>query len=293
VPVGRISGRSRHLHDGNELGPVGEPALFWFSLDIAPDGTRAATEIRHTDGKSDVWMYDLERGLGSRFTFGDEPAMMPRWSPDGRQVAYANGAGGIKVKAADGLTPGRMVYDLASNGFASDWSQDGKQLLLWHQGSASGGELSLVAVDGGDELTPLVSTPANEFWGKFSPDGKWMTTLSDGSGRQELYLFSYPEVSGKWQISSAGAVLYNWLPDGSGVVYVTPAQSLVRVPITVTASGPRIGAAEELFGGRFAELSATVWAVAPDGKRLLVAVPLESEAAPTLELVSNWVEELR
>ena len=33
--------------------------------------------------------------------------------------------------------------------------------------------------------------------------------------------------------------------------------------------------------------------VAPDGKRLLVAVPLESETAPTLTLVSNWAEELR
>ena len=62
--------------------------------------------------------------------------------------------------------------------------------------------------------------------------------------------------------------------------------------ITVTASGPRIGAAEELFGGRFAELGAISWAIAPDGERLLVAVPLENETTPTLELVANWVEGL-
>ena len=55
----------------------------------------------------------------------------------------------------------------------------------------------------------------------------------------------------------------------------------------------RIEAAEELFGGRFAELGASIWTLAPDGKRLLVAVPLESETAPTLTLVSNWAEELR
>lgn len=51
------------------------------------------------------------------------------------------------------------------------------------------------------------------------------------------------------------------------------------------ASGLRIGAAQELFRGRFAELGGSIWALAPDGELLLVAVPLESETASTL--VSN------
>ncbi len=279
--------------DGNELGRVGEPALFWFGLDIAPDGKRAVADLRHTDGGgSDLWIYDLERGLGSRFTFGDEPAILPIWSPDGRLVAYSNSSGATNVKAADGLTPARTVRDVAGVSLVSGWSRDGKQLLLWHQDSANGAEVGLVSVDQGDEQVSLVSTPANESWGMFSPDGKWLTILSDASGRQELYLFSYPEVSGKWQISSSGTIGYRWLPDSSGVVFVTPGQSLLRVPIATTASGPRIGAAEELFGGRFAELGAGSFAIAPDGKRLLVTVKLESEVASTLELVSNWAEEL-
>jgi hypothetical protein len=48
-----------------------------------------------------------------------------------------------------------------------------------------------------------------------------------------------------------------------------------------------------LFKGRFADLSAGPWAIAPDGKRLLVAVPLETEPAPILTLVTHWTEELR
>lgn len=40
-------------------------------------------------------------------------------------------------------------------------------------------------------------------------------------------------------------------------------------------------------------LGASAGTVAPDGKRLLVAVPLANETAPTLNLVSNWFEELR
>jgi len=132
--------------DGKELGQVGEPASYWLNFDIAPNGRQAISGIRHTDGRSDLWMYDLERGLGSRFTFGDDPALLPRWSPDGSHVAYSNGAGVVKVKATDGLTPARMVHDIGANGFVSDWSVDGRQLLLWDQSGANGGELSLVSV---------------------------------------------------------------------------------------------------------------------------------------------------
>jgi hypothetical protein len=117
--------------------------------------------------------------------------------------------------------------------------------------------------------------------------------LSDASNRQELYVYSYPEASGKWQISTSGANTYQWLPDGSGLIYETPDQHLLRVPIEASPSGLRIGAAEELFNGRFTELGNTIWTLAPDGERMLVAVPLESESAPTLTLVSGWAEELK
>jgi len=279
--------------DGTELGKVGEPAVFWLTLDIAPDGRRSAVTVRKDDGKSDVWIYDLERGIGSRFTFGDEPGLMPRWSPDGDQLAFGNGSGQMLVKAADGLSQKRLVRDFVSNGFVSDWSPDDEQLLTWTQNAEHGGELGLVPLDGEGETQPLLSTAANEFNGKFSPDGKWLALTSDASGRSELYVYSYPDAGGKWQISSGGALNYGWLPDGTGLVYQDPQQNLLRVPIVASANGLRIDAAEELFEGRFGELGATIWAVAPDGKRLLVAVPVDSGSAPTLNLVSNWAEELK
>jgi Tol biopolymer transport system component len=186
-----------------------------------------------------------------------------------------------------------VVLDLAGVGLVSDWTADGSQLLLWHQSAAQGGEMALYPAEGDGNVLPVLSTPANEFGGTFSPDGKWLAVLSDASGRQELYVYPYPEAGGKWQISTSGAAGYQWLPDGSGLIYQTPAQSLLRVPIAASASGLRIEAAQELFRGRFAELGAAIWTVAPDGKRMLVAVPLQNETAPALSLVSNWVEELK
>jgi Tol biopolymer transport system component len=285
--------------DGNELGKMGEPTLFWLNVDIAPDGRQAIANIRRSDGKSDLWIYDLERGFGSPFTFGEAAALLPQWSPDGSNVAFANGTGQILIKAADGLTQAKTVYDLSSTGFVSDWSPDGTQLLLLNQDR--GAELMLVDVDvdvdgdgnGDAKPLPIHSSPADETSGSFSPDGKFLALLSDASGRPELYAYTYPDAGGKWQISTGGATAFQWLPDGSGLIYSTPEQSLVRVVISTSATGLRIGAAEELFGGRYAELGASVWTLAPDGKRLLIAVPLESLTAPTLTLVTNWAEELR
>jgi len=278
--------------DGNELGQVGEPALFWLFPDISPDGRRLAVTVRRDDGKSNLWIYDLERGVGSRFTFGEEAGLVPKWSPDGSQLAFGNGSGQILVKAADGLSQKRLVRDFASNGFATDWTPDGEQLIVWTQDAEYGGELGLLPLDGKGERQPLISTPATEFYGRLSPDGKWLAIISDASGSPELYVYSFPDAGGKWQVSSGGAGAYNWMPDGTGLVYQDLQQNLLRVPIVTSARGLSIGAAEALFGGRFGELAATTWDVAPDGRRLLIAVPVNSGAAPTLNLVSNWAEEL-
>jgi serine/threonine protein kinase len=278
--------------DGRELGAVGEPALFWLGVEISPDGRQAMATIRRGDGRSDLWMYDLERGLGSRFTFGDDPALMPSWSPDGTQVAYANGTGQLSIKSADGLSKPRSILELSSNGFVSDWSPDGNALLFWSQSADLGGDLSLFPVSGEGEPQPVHSSPANEFGGVFSPDGNWIGLLTDASGRQELYVYSYPAAGGKWQISTDGAVDYQWLPDGSGLIYRTPGQELLRVPIRATTAGLRVEAAEPICGGSFADLGADIWTLSHDGRRILVAVPLATEVAPSLVLVSNWAEEL-
>jgi eukaryotic-like serine/threonine-protein kinase len=40
---------------------------------------------------------------------------------------------------------------------------------------------------------------------QFSPDGKWIAYTSDESGRNEIYLQSFPSGAMKWQVSSTGA----------------------------------------------------------------------------------------
>jgi serine/threonine protein kinase len=275
--------------DGNRLGTVGDPAIFWLNLALAPDGRRVVTTIRHVDGKSDLWIYDLERGLGSRFTFGDLPALNPLWSPDGREVSFIDGGGSIYAKAADGTGEPRALISATSTiGVIWDWHPDGSRLLTMSQSAELQTDLVLLSPGDDPPLSPVQSTPAEETWGKFSPDGKWLAFLSNESGRNEAYIVAFPGPGGKWQLSATGAVNVRWLPDGNSLLYESPEGKIVQVLITIQGANIAIGAARELFGGRAADIAGVPWTLAPDGKRILAALPLASNIAPTLTLVTNW-----
>ncbi len=220
------------------------------------------------------------------------------WSPDGEQVAFSVGGAEVRVKNVDGGSPPRPVT--RERGIvARDWHPGGAHLLA---SAVTGGELKLdllaVPVSGDEAPRPVMSTPANEFGGRFSPDGQWLAVLSDQSGRPEIYVVRFPDPGGKWQLSPDGASARapdrapEWLHDGSGIIYEAADGNLVQVSFAVEGASPRIGAASTLFGGRFGELELEGWDLAPDGERILAAVRLRQEGSPTLTLVSNWAAEL-
>src|SRR5262249_11814864 len=100
--------------DGKELGQVGEAASF-FRIALSPDSQRVAATVLGTHNtRPEVRLYDLERGVGTRFTFGEQGANFPVWSPDGREIAYGDPGSGIRVKPADGGSEGKLVLKLAT-----------------------------------------------------------------------------------------------------------------------------------------------------------------------------------
>ena len=50
--------------------------------------------------------------------------------------------------------------------------------------------------------------------GVFSPDGRFIAYRSSASGRNEIYVQSFPQPTGKWQISTAGGSDPSWRSDG-------------------------------------------------------------------------------
>ena len=275
---------------GRKIGEVGEKESMW-DVHLSPDGRRAITSVLGSNTASELWMYDLGRGVGSRFTFGGSFAGFPVWSPDGRQIIYTGGDGEIFLKDASGAAPPATIVsrkDVTRS--PTSWSPDGSWVVFWTQTATTGVDLAMLSMDEKHEIRPLLVTPANETDGQLSPDGRWLAYRSDESGRSQLYVTPFPGVSGKWQISSEGAEDHAWLPGGRQIVFRTPANKLMVVDLTVAGTNLEVGAARSLLGE--ANVSGP-FRIAPDGRRILALAPIQDASATPLTLVTNWASALR
>ena len=274
---------------GEKLGTVGDPEYFHEGgIAVSPDGNAIAVSIADPAGRADVWLYDPRRGVKTRFTSDPTGGYHPVWSPDGKQIAYGDANGTILVKAGDGTSPARKLFSLVSaNAEVSSWSPDGRLLAIGVSGGKTTYDVLLVSSSGDGKSQPFLSTPANERQARFSPDGTWLSYVSDESGRDELYVVPFPGPGGKTQVSSSGANQAFWSRDGRAIAYRQPADGkLFAVDFNVRGGNVDIGPPRSLFGGRPVPTE-TFWP-APDGKRLLLAVPVGGEAPYTLTLVNGW-----
>jgi serine/threonine protein kinase len=279
--------------DGKEQDAIGEPASI-VELALAPDQKRAAATVVSGNGAGtgNIWVYDLVRGVGSRFTFAAEGASGPLWSPDGRHVAYTDSTNRIFVKAADGASePHALVPEAGVNRQVTSWLPDGSGILFWVQNPKTGFDIFLVPVSGGDaKPRPILATAANEGGAKISPDGRWLLYISDESGRREAYVASYPGAGGKWQVSPSGAAAAGWVEGGKRILYTDLDGRLNSVEVSVQGANLSIGAPHAIFGGR--SLS-TTGDITLDGKRMLMVRPTEDAGQSTLVLVTDWTAALQ
>jgi eukaryotic-like serine/threonine-protein kinase len=278
---------------GQSLGTVGEVAPISGPTAISPDGQRALAPISVASGQRELRMYDLARGTATRFVFDERSADYPVWSPNGRSVCYSNADGSLFVKAANGLTPPRSLLQVVSkNQYPLSWSPDGAFIAAEVQAAKSGWDLWILPVTGDRKPYPFIATAANEKFGTFSPDGKWVSYISDESGRGELYVVPFPGPGERQQISSAGAEFALWLGRGSQIAYLQDGK-LFGVDLRSGDHGLEIGAPRPLFGGRrIPGAPDTTVAATGDGQRLLIAVPVGEAASPALTVVTNWQAEL-
>ncbi|MFH1086292.1 MAG: hypothetical protein V1772_11085 [Chloroflexota bacterium] len=108
-------------------------------LHLSPDGARVAYVVRGpvmTDDESKFvyHLYRAETATGAmvRLTYGQAANTMPRWSPDGRYLAFLSDRGGkanlYVLRAAGGEAWALTALDEAVQSFA--WSPDGRALAF-------------------------------------------------------------------------------------------------------------------------------------------------------------------
>jgi eukaryotic-like serine/threonine-protein kinase len=146
--------------------------------------------------------------------------------------------------------------------------------------------------EGTREPSVFLRTQANELWGQFSPDGRWVAYQSNETGRYEIYVRPFAGGGEPVPISTAGGVYPRWSRDGKELYYIAPDAKMMAVPIRATAATIEAAAPATLFqtrrvgGGSNAIGRGHQYDVARDG-RFLINVEAES-SAPPLTLLLNW-----
>src|SRR5262249_61139132 len=80
--------------DGKEVGTFGEAARF-VSVSLSRDAERVVAGVLGVSSqRPEVRMYDVERGVGTRFTFSNQGAAFPVWAPDRAGLPYNEPATG-------------------------------------------------------------------------------------------------------------------------------------------------------------------------------------------------------
>jgi Tol biopolymer transport system component len=284
---------------GHRLQALNPPGKHYERMDLSPDETTVAIEMVDPQvDASDIWLMDTTRGVTSRFTFNPQAERFPLWSPDGNRLLFSSPRAGkppaLFHKASIGNSDEVLLVESDFNVQPNGWSPDGRLIVYSKLSPDTQRDLWTMPVrpESVDrKAAPYLQTPFNEHSGQFSPDGRWMSYVSDESGRLEVYIRAFPDDGSKWQISTAGGVEARWRKDGRELFYVTREGALMAVALE-TRGDFHAGVPQQLFKARFYTTGAGVdrpsYDATRDGQRFLINSIAEEMASSPVTVIVNW-----
>jgi Tol biopolymer transport system component/DNA-binding winged helix-turn-helix (wHTH) protein len=240
-------------------------------LDFSRDG-RWVTYVTYPDYA--LWRSRTDGSERLQLTYPPVSAGLPRWSPDGTQIAYVDTQLGRPWKAflisAQGGSPKEVLPENHTQVDPS-WSADGKKLALGRtQETGQTEPLLIQIVNLATRQASTIPGSENLYSPRWSPDGQYLAALSQDSTK--LLLFNFK--TQKWSdwITEPGAFGFpNWSQDGHYLYYdvaFSDHPTFQRIRLGQTRS--------ELLADlkaltRFKSRAAGPWSnVAPDGSALFV-----------------------
>ena len=207
------------------------------SPSFSPDG-RMIAFVSDAGGPPQVWVKNLAGGDPIQVTFGDLPALRPRWSPQGDQIVYSLRGAGIWSVAPLAGEPRRLV-DFGWNG---ELSPDGRRIVFERPG-----RILIGNADGSNvvALSSLSSRPLphmGDAWPTFSPDGKSIAVFLGEEGRYGDY-WVLPSDGGEprrltTDFEEGGPPA--WTPDGKALVFPSARRGSLNLWWLSTSGGPPI-----------------------------------------------------
>lgn len=196
---------------------------------LSPDGHLLAF-----DWNGDIWTVSVNGGVAKQLTAHSGRDRQPKFSPDGKQIAFISdrdGANQAYTMPVDGGPPTQVTFHTAGCSLV-DWTPDGKRLLLhgnrdhaWRRGERF---FTVSATERSPEVVIFDEYGAN---GSISPDAtkllftregaQWWRKGYHGSQASQIWLFDEPNKKFTNVLNhDRGSLWPMWKPDGSGFYYV-------------------------------------------------------------------------
>src|SRR5437762_4433728 len=159
----------------------------WLDLDVSPDGR---TIVFSMDG--DIYSLPIAGGTATRVSSGQAWDVQPRFSPDGKQIAYTSDRGGgnnlwrMQRDGRGAVQVSKEDFRLLNNPV---WTPDGQYLIgrkhFTSERSLGAGELWMYPIDGkasaGLQLTKRKNDQMDLGEPAVSPDGRYVYYSEDVS----------------------------------------------------------------------------------------------------------------
>ena len=246
------------------------PGISAGEADIARDG-KSMVYVTHPEGA--LWRSSLDGSARAQLTFAPMQFHMPRWSPDGKQIAFMGSTPGrpwkIYLLPADGGTA-QELKDGDRNQGDPTWMPDGSSVVFggmpWlDYAVAPGPNIHILNV----RTRQIDDVPGSEglFSPRCSPDGRYIAALSADSSKLLLYDFGKK----RWAPLATSKFAYeNWSRDGNSLYaedYPEKIDDIVRIRVPD-------GKIDRLFSLKDVPRGFDPWefwvGLAPDGSILLM-----------------------
>ncbi len=166
-----------------------------------------------------LWRMKADGSQQLQLTFAPMKVCMPRWSPEGKRIAFFDappeGHSKIYVIPAEGGTPEALTSG-EHNEADTTWSPDGNSLVF-----GSGGEPDSAIHVLNLNTHAITDLPGSKgiFAPDWSPDGRYVVALT-ASDPNKLMLFDFK--TQKWEkLRDLSAGYPNWSPDGRWIYFMS------------------------------------------------------------------------
>ena len=260
---------------------------------VSPNGRALAARIFAIN--DDIWINDVATGTLVRFTSEPLDEIFPRWTHDGTRIAFGTRTGTIFWKPADGSGAREEICHGEYPRYPSSFSPDGTSMLFVEIHPSRRRDIWLMPLVGDRHARPLLTTDADEWGARFSPDGRWLAYVSNETGRDEIFIRPIDSAGGRKRLSSEGGIDPMWAPDGRELFFMRGDQlAVVALDGQLNPVGrDRVLLAVPRFEDFQYDPTTPDVDIMPDGEHFVFGLGTQSTSATRYNVVLNWFEELK